>query len=385
MLSRVDGNTSVEMIAQLTGLSLTDVASAVVRLLDAGLVEVPGVSGGAAAGSGSSASTGGESPRDADWGNQPTVMTKTRDVSPSPRAQAKSSSSESMQVRFERGRTPTDTGDLSNVSDELIPTNWPTSFEAFDVDPELAADVELVSEDQQKLVHYYYEHLRDITYYDLFQVPRDANRRAIRKAYFRRSKAFHPDRWFRKELGEFSARLESVFKWLNRGYSVLTTPDKRRVYDKLLDRGMLGEWELEERQRAQKKGKSTSQSVKDNQRRTQDILIARGRKAEGEGDWKSALQAYRKAVSLRSTADLRLRLARCTLKAEADLAEARTHLDEAKRLGAGESACLLLEAQIAEAEGDTTSAGALFQKLVELEPSNAEAIAGLRRLATAGL
>lgn len=69
------------------------------------------------------------------------------------------------------------------------------------------------------------------THYDLLDVPRAADRRAIRDAYFALSKRYHPDVFFRRDLGAYRTRIDEVFRMLTRAYDVLSNPRQRAGYD----------------------------------------------------------------------------------------------------------------------------------------------------------
>jgi hypothetical protein len=62
----------------------------------------------------------------------------------------------------------------------------------------------------------------------LLGVPRGAEHRVLKRAYFRLSKEIHPDRYFGQRLGSFAARLPSVFEAMSRAYARLTSPEKSR-------------------------------------------------------------------------------------------------------------------------------------------------------------
>jgi hypothetical protein len=94
---------------------------------------------------------------------------------------------------------------------QLLQRNWPIPFDKFVFDPaDLDAGPELDSEQKQVLL-YFHHHLRRVTYYQLFGIEPTADASSIRSAYFLLSKAFHPDRWFRRNIGPFGARVEDIF------------------------------------------------------------------------------------------------------------------------------------------------------------------------------
>jgi Flp pilus assembly protein TadD len=68
-------------------------------------------------------------------------------------------------------------------------------------------------------------------YYELLGVPRHADRKVIKRAYFDLAARFHPDRYFRKRLGSFKVRMEAVFAQVTSANDVLGNRDKRAEYD----------------------------------------------------------------------------------------------------------------------------------------------------------
>ena len=52
----------------------------------------------------------------------------------------------------------------------------------------------------------------------------------IKRAYFAASKAFHPDRYFGRNLGSFRERLERIFKRLKIAHDILADPEQREAY-----------------------------------------------------------------------------------------------------------------------------------------------------------
>ncbi len=69
--------------------------------------------------------------------------------------------------------------------------------------------------------------MAELTYYEVLQVHPEANEEAIRAAYFRLAKLYHPD--LRRE----DQRPEDTEKFIeiNRAYTVLADPAKRQLYD----------------------------------------------------------------------------------------------------------------------------------------------------------
>lgn len=61
-----------------------------------------------------------------------------------------------------------------------------------------------------------------MNYYEILDVPKDADATTLKKAYRRKSKACHPDR----KGGDVRAMV-----WVNKAYETLSDPEKRAYYD----------------------------------------------------------------------------------------------------------------------------------------------------------
>ncbi len=70
------------------------------------------------------------------------------------------------------------------------------------------------------------------SYYALLGVSTDADAKQIKKAYFKLSKEFHPDRYFRREIGHFAGRLERIFKKILEAHEILSDDELRAELEK---------------------------------------------------------------------------------------------------------------------------------------------------------
>ena len=64
-----------------------------------------------------------------------------------------------------------------------------------------------------------------LPYPELLGVERGADAKIVKRAYFKLSKEFHPDRYFRREIGDYSARLERIFKKVLEAHEILSDPE----------------------------------------------------------------------------------------------------------------------------------------------------------------
>lgn len=78
-----------------------------------------------------------------------------------------------------------------------------------------------------------FKELDNINYFELLGVDRAATPREIKKAYLKRSKVFHPDRFYRKAEPEFRDQLKEIFKQVNIAFKVLSDEDRRKEYENL--------------------------------------------------------------------------------------------------------------------------------------------------------
>jgi curved DNA-binding protein CbpA len=72
------------------------------------------------------------------------------------------------------------------------------------------------------------------SFYELLDLTPDADRKELRKHYHSRAPAYHPDRFFGKELGPFKAKMEAIFGRLTLAYETLSDPKRRADYDAYL-------------------------------------------------------------------------------------------------------------------------------------------------------
>jgi len=71
-----------------------------------------------------------------------------------------------------------------------------------------------------------------LTHYELLSVTADADGAAVRRAYLEKSKRFHPDAWYRRDLGPYGPLLSKWFQRLATAYQVLSDEESRGEYDR---------------------------------------------------------------------------------------------------------------------------------------------------------
>lgn len=95
---------------------------------------------------------------------------------------------------------------------------------------DLNEEVDL-TEVQKKRILYFEKHLDEWHHFELLGLGRGATDVDVRKAYFKASKEFHPDAYFRRNLGSYAARIDRIFKRMKMAYDVLANPKTRQEYE----------------------------------------------------------------------------------------------------------------------------------------------------------
>jgi len=100
---------------------------------------------------------------------------------------------------------------------------------AFDTQA-LREDVEVTVEFRKDTL-FLEAHLGKLDHFELFELEPTVDRKELRRAYFAFSKRFHPDTVFRRNVGSFGKRIETIFKHGTEVYEALVGDgDLREVY-----------------------------------------------------------------------------------------------------------------------------------------------------------
>src|SRR5262249_54512510 len=76
--------------------------------------------------------------------------------------------------------------------------------------------------------------LADATHHEILGVERSSDPRDIKRAYFRLSKQYHPDRYFRRSIGDYSTRLDRIFRHVALAYELLSDPTTRTEIERAM-------------------------------------------------------------------------------------------------------------------------------------------------------
>lgn len=98
---------------------------------------------------------------------------------------------------------------------------------------ELDEDCDLDRAQRQRVLELFYG-IEERSHYELLGVDRTTEKKAIKRAYYDVAMAVHPDKFFRKNLGSFKAKMEKVFALLTIANDTLTDKVRRAEYDATL-------------------------------------------------------------------------------------------------------------------------------------------------------
>jgi curved DNA-binding protein CbpA len=98
----------------------------------------------------------------------------------------------------------------------------------------MAENVDL-DEDTRRTILSLHARLNELHHYALLGVERDADRKGIKRAYYDLAGKYHPDRYFRKNLGSFKVRMEAIFSRMTLAHDTLSDRERRADYDAYLD------------------------------------------------------------------------------------------------------------------------------------------------------
>jgi tetratricopeptide (TPR) repeat protein len=94
---------------------------------------------------------------------------------------------------------------------------------------EAAEDIDLPTGDRLRIKEMHQRCRRD-NHYELLGVGRTATAADVKRAFLALSKEYHPDAFFRRQLGPFKAMVDDVFKQVKTAYDVLSDPARRKAY-----------------------------------------------------------------------------------------------------------------------------------------------------------
>ena len=207
VLSRVDGSTPAKLLCEITGLGRDITLEILKGLRNKGVIVL---------------------------GNEPPVQPRT--ATPPKGAPARSAPSEARSSTPGQGtQTTTKAATKKPVADPTdVDESALTDEQRAALDQDEADGIDLKRDIRIKLLAIFPK-LSDLTFFQLLGVSTDADGKAIRRAYFKRSKQFHPDRYYTKNCGPYKAMLAAVFKQVSAANEFLQDEEKRNQYRAMVD------------------------------------------------------------------------------------------------------------------------------------------------------
>lgn len=200
LLSRIDSAVSERDLCLITGLSQAEVQSALDRLLELGAIHFVGANG---------APLPGGPPKTTDATVPPPALL------PPPAAPKEPPRANHPGAPHARRRVHHDSPQLYDPA-------------------ELDEVVDLEVEKKRRILDSFYR-LDDFTYYELLNISEQADKKQIKSAYYQAAPEFHPDRFFRKNLGSYKPKIEAIFARITLAHDVLTSKERRSEYDEYLE------------------------------------------------------------------------------------------------------------------------------------------------------
>jgi len=215
------------------------------------------------------------------------------------------------------------------------------------------------------------------SFYELLGVAPDVDGGAVRRAYLEKSRRYHPDAWFRKEVGPFAPLLSRAFQKLSAAYQVLSDEDTRAAYDQDFKKRL----SQREREAIERRALSREEEERRQRERRERLLRTKGFARVG-----AARKLYEEAMELalngeRAQAIAALKGARELDPKRGEIAQKLTDLErEAAR---ARSQLAVRGAQDREKEKQLPDALKSYSMAFQMDPANREAAAGAARCAWA--
>jgi tetratricopeptide (TPR) repeat protein len=225
LLSRIDATANERDLSMTTGMSPADVAAALDRLEQLGAIE----RGAPPAPPAPRASVSGSHARVV----PPPAPSQARVVPPPAPSQARvvppPAPSQARAVPPPAPSQDRVAPPVARVAPEAASGSAPLLYDPAELDEV----VEIDDEKKRRILDLFYR-LEDLTYYQVLGVEAQAEKKRIKSAYYALAPEFHPDKFFRKNLGSYKAKIEAVFNRFTIAHDVLTAKDRRAEYDEYL-------------------------------------------------------------------------------------------------------------------------------------------------------
>jgi curved DNA-binding protein CbpA len=231
-------------------------------------------------------------------------------------------------------------------------------------------------------------------YHEILGVARDADERAIKRAYFALSKRLHPDRYFRRQIGAFAPLVEICFRKLLEAYELLSDPQTRAEVQALQqptpDRSPSRRSSLEARRRLRERvgALAGAKRASEDRKRKAKSFFEAGMAAFANERWLEAAGSVRLAIAFDPGSEVfRERFAEVQRRAHEeraralqkqaeaalelrDLPQALRLFEEAVHYRPADPELAMRGAKVAQVLGELRKAKELAAHAVELAPEN---------------
>ena len=233
---------------------------------------------------------------------------------------------------------------------------------SFELNPGLSG----IDPKAQAMVERYHAEIMSLDFFQILHATPETDEDAIKSAYFDLAKRWHTDAFVDRNLGGSQQKLEEIFGRITEAYETITDPAKRSDYITYLDR----------------KAKGLSTDIDDILRGEQ--LFDQATAMINRQDWANARQVLKEATRLNPDPTYFATLGWVIFSQDPASAENLTQAMKLLRKAVQDQERLPIAYQylgsIAYARGNDAEAKKWWQRCVQWEPGNAEAIRGLRAL-----
>jgi hypothetical protein len=87
-----------------------------------------------------------------------------------------------------------------------------------------------ISAEQEKRINEVFAALEHRNAFELLEIAREADAKELKRAYFKLSKEFHPDRFYGKEIGDYKKKLSAIFQAIKAAFELLSDENRRSAY-----------------------------------------------------------------------------------------------------------------------------------------------------------
>ena len=274
-----------------------------------------------------------------------------------------------------------------------FPEEWTIPYGKFVFDFELLEGRYEIPVEKREEILYMHYYLDRVDFYSLLGLSSDAPKKDVRRAYFQLSKMFHPDNFFRRDIGPFHQMVEEIFSTVSKAAQILMNPSDRAQYDRMFEAA-----KQQEQNKLSKTGKRYVMTVPHHTAdvRTQatrrerwvstrpsqsvNTLLERARRHTTLGRFPEAAVLYKMIAERLNDDKVLHEAAQCLLKADISPLEARRLAERAVVLGGEKVEHLLTLALTQEHLRDLDGARSTYNRVLDIDEDNPVARLNLERI-----